>query len=157
MTLDNIHSKLDEELNAFFTRIGTIEKSITRLQLDMAKDRESIAGELEFQKKESVRIETLSRQADRKVAEAESTFKESESKLREAKRVLDEAHKEEASIKKRSESISIQEESAQENLREANKKMAWAEMWERQLKMLEKKLDLIQQDEHIKKKLKELT
>lgn len=156
MTIEKVKETILQEFSQFMLTLGAQEKKISALRTELEEEIATAKSEVEFHKKESKRIALLSTEADRKNDEAKSNLVNSQAKLDEADRILEDAKKSEESIRVRQESISNQEKSATEHEQEANRKLKWAEMEERRLKFLEHKLNVILEDENIRKKLEEL-
>lgn len=138
------------------SRILIIEKNLGKMEKEFQSNIDKAREEVEFQRKESQLIENQSKELRSKISQAKDELTEAKSKHKQADDILLSMKDKEIQFKKRQDSLSIQESSAKETLQDANKRLAWAEMEERRLKYLQKKIDLVTQDESIKKKLKEL-
>lgn len=156
MTIAEVSKSITEEFSTFMSRIQVIEGNITKMYLRLQDKLQETEKELEFQKKESARTEEISKLADSKLEQAKETLKESKAKHDEAEGILKSIKDKESQFKRRQDSLSIQESSAEEKMQAANKLMSWAEMEDRRVRFLQKKIDLVTQDESIKKKLREL-
>lgn len=156
MTIEQLKDQFALEFNDFMGRIHAIEKKMVQLQKEAEANVQKTADEIEFHKKETKRIEKLSLEADKKNENSQENLKLSQAKLDESSQVLASIRLQEESFRNRQEALSIQESTSIEQKRDADKRLAWAEMEERRLKYLQKKIDLVTQDESIKKKLKDL-
>lgn len=156
MKFEKLKQAVENEFNEVITRFLSIEREMLKLKDEINTERQKAASEMEFHKRETKRIESLSLDADKKNEKASENIKESEARLRAAEDVLRSAKEKEELIRKRTDALTIQEKSSIETKQEADRKLKWAEMEERRLKFLEHKLNVILEDENIRKKLEEL-